>query len=374
MKKKIIIDITSSTFNSEECEERLEDGTYKVDEEGNIYQEQECEGSGESEQEANSSTEQNQEQSQETQQSESQSQSQDEQQGEEETQSQEQQPNSDNQTPQDPKPEKPHEQADFSVDNYIKPAAYNLAKEAIDKKLNVLLTGPAGVGKTRMCSEIAHELNIPFYCEASIGDEFVITGFKDANGVYQESNFYKAFIEGGLFLFDELDGSDPNACLKFNSAIANGFCIFPNGMKYAHPDFRCVATANTIGHGADMVYVGRNQLDAATLDRFKPNITMNYEKKIEAKLTKDIQLLDFIRNFRKGCEQNSILKVVSYRTIKTMDALKESKFYSKEDLIKTCLTYDLDKADMRIIQNSMGVLNDNAYMEAFKVVIKNADK
>jgi hypothetical protein len=43
------------------------------------------------------------------------------------------------------------------------------------------------------------------------------------------------------------------------------------------------AAANTYGTGADALYVGRNQLDAATLDRFYV-VEMDYDRKLEAKL------------------------------------------------------------------------------------------
>jgi cobaltochelatase CobS len=45
-------------------------------------------------------------------------------------------------------------------------------------------------------------------------------------------------------------------------------CAFADGMVTAHPDFRLVATGNTYGTGGDRQYVGRQALDAATLDRF----------------------------------------------------------------------------------------------------------
>src|SRR5690606_10479105 len=52
-------------------------------------------------------------------------------------------------------------------------------------------------------------------------------------------------------------------------AIANGFCTFPDGKTVeSSPDFRFIAAMNTYGNGATTEYVGRNRLDAATLDRF----------------------------------------------------------------------------------------------------------
>jgi hypothetical protein len=50
-----------------------------------------------------------------------------------------------------------------------------------------------------------------------------------------------------------------------------------------HPDFRFVSTANTWGHGADRQYVGRNPLDAATIDRFW-QMDWDYDEQLERAL------------------------------------------------------------------------------------------
>ena len=43
---------------------------------------------------------------------------------------------------------------------------------------------------------------------------------------------------------------------------------FPDALIKRHKDCVIIAGANTTGSGATMEYVGRNRLDAATLDRF----------------------------------------------------------------------------------------------------------
>jgi MoxR-like ATPase len=71
--------------------------------------------------------------------------------------------------------------------------------------------------------------------------------------------------------------------VAFNSALANGICDFPDGPVRAHADFRAIAAANTFGRGADRQYVGRNQLDAATLDRFAV-VEFDYDAALEQRL------------------------------------------------------------------------------------------
>ena len=157
--------------------------------------------------------------------------------------------------------------------------------ERIVKRLatyNVYCYGPAGAGKTTLAMQAAESLGLDFYSTGALLQKFELLGFIDAGGVYQETEFYKAYTEGALFLFDEIDASTAMATIPFNAAIANGFCAFPNGTVKMHPNFKCIAAANTNGQGATANYK-RNALDGATLDRFKM-IKIDYDEQLELRL------------------------------------------------------------------------------------------
>jgi hypothetical protein len=82
-----------------------------------------------------------------------------------------------------------------------------------------------------------------------------------------------------------------------------------------HPNFRMVATANTFGHGADRVYVGRNELDAASLDRFA-TINVGYDLTLERMLCNgNVEWLEYVWRIRKKVTENKIRHVVSTRAI-----------------------------------------------------------
>jgi hypothetical protein len=134
--------------------------------------------------------------------------------------------------------------------------------------VNMMLVGPAGSGKTEGARQAAKILGREFYFTGAIDSPYKLTGFIDAQGRYVRTPFRDAFEHGGLFLWDEIDGSLPAAMTPFNAALANQFMDFPDGIVKKHPDFVAIAAANTFGRGADRQYVGRFQLDAATLDRF----------------------------------------------------------------------------------------------------------
>jgi len=55
-------------------------------------------------------------------------------------------------------------------------------------------------------------------------------------------------------------------------------------MVTKHDQFICIATANTWGNGSDRQYVGRQSLDAATLNRLTVQIEVNYDEKMERTL------------------------------------------------------------------------------------------
>ena len=137
-------------------------------------------------------------------------------------------------------------------------------------RLSPLLVGMAGTGKTHAGEQVAKALGLNFYA-MSVGAQTSksdIIGYMDANSNYVETHFRRAYEFGGVFLMDEIDAGNANVLIQVNSALSNGLCAFPDKMVERHPDFVFIASANTYGNGANRQYVGRNQLDAATLDRF----------------------------------------------------------------------------------------------------------
>jgi MoxR-like ATPase len=155
-----------------------------------------------------------------------------------------------------------------------------LVLATINAGVNAMLIGPAGAGKTTLSEQVAQALMLPFAMTGAITQSHKLFGFINATGVYVETEFYRVFKNGGLFLFDEQDASNPSVLLEFNAALANGYCDFPCGMVKRHPSFVVIAACNTFGRGADREYVGRAQQDAAALDRFA-TIVMDYDEAAE---------------------------------------------------------------------------------------------
>lgn len=211
----------------------------------------------------------------------------------------------------------------------VKHEKYEFIKTCVESNVPVYLYGPAGSGKNHVLQQIAEELNLEFYFTNSVQQEYKITGFIDAGGNFHETEFYKAFKNGGLFFLDEMDASIPEVLVLLNAALANGYFEFPNGKINAHKDFVVVAAGNTVGTGADEDYVGRLQLDQATLDRFAM-IEFGYDRNIELAIAKgNVELVEFIRSLRKQAKDKGIRATFSYRSISMVQKL-EGKLHLKE--------------------------------------------
>lgn len=208
--------------------------------------------------------------------------------------------------------------------------------DVVQAGLNAYLVGPAGSGKTTAAEMVAKALNLPFYFTGAITSEFKLTGFIDANGRVICPAFRRAYESGGVFLFDEIDGSMAQAVLAFNAAIANSMMDFPDKSVPKHPNFHCIAAANTYGFGADRVYVGRNQLDGATVDRFV-FIDWGYDEKLERTLANNDDWVNHVHKVRKAVAQHKIRHVVSPRA--SMNGAKMLALGVKRPVVEKSVIY-----------------------------------
>lgn len=231
----------------------------------------------------------------------------------------------------------------------------------------VYLVGPTGCGKNHICKQVAKILDLPFYFSNAVTQEYKLVGFTDANGVYQETQFYKAFKSGGIFMLDEIDASLPDALIILNAAISNGYFDFPApiGFVEAHPDFRIIAAGNTWGYGADIQYVGRNQLDMASLDRFAV-VYMDYSYNVESALCPNQELHSFLREYRGAIYSNGLMSTVSYRAFRRLYLLEE-QFDNLSECLDSCLCKGLCKDDLRLIYKQ--IKTESKYKEALKVLV-----
>ncbi len=245
------------------------------------------------------------------------------------------------------------------VETGLQHKSFAILLKSLMLKQNTYLVGPAGSGKTTAAEQAAKALGVEFAFTGAITSEYKLTGFIDAQGRCICPAFRKTYENGGLFLFDEIDASMPQAVLAFNAAIANGYMDFPDGMIKKHKDFYCIAAANTFGVGADRIYVGRNQMDGATIDRFS-FIEWGYDQDLELAITlaevgdsKQVRdWVTYVQKVREACAALSIKHVVSPRASKAGAIFLKSGM-DKTEVRKMTLWKGMDSTAVGRVQKNL---------------------
>ena len=208
-----------------------------------------------------------------------------------------------------------------------------------------MLVGPTGCGKTHVSAQVARVLGAKFgsiSCSGGVTEGKLfgrsIPNVTTGRDEYQASDWVRLFEAGpSLYLLDEFDAMDDNVLLSCNQALANDMMPLPE--RRDNPQAKrsvdsdgnwnhwVITTANTHGAGADRQYCGRNQLDAASLDRFIP-VDMDYDETIERHLCPDEDLLSRFWDFRKAIRNERIERPVSTRWIQRAYKLRHTANWS----------------------------------------------
>lgn len=227
---------------------------------------------------------------------------------------------------------------------------------------NVYLYGPAGSGKNVICEQVAQALGVPFYYQNTIITKFDVTGYKNAAGEFEETEFYKAWTQGGVFMLDEADNACAEALVTLNAALANGYYSFPGiGRVECSPNFYCVAAGNTNGQGATDEYCGRYKMDESSRDRFA-FVDIDYNPEIEESICNGhADVLDFVRELRGICKEQRISLICGYRAIKNLTMFYEDDAAA---IIDDFILKGAEKDTVREIARRL--TGDNKYCEAFR--------
>jgi midasin (ATPase involved in ribosome maturation) len=243
---------------------------------------------------------------------------------------------------------------------------------AIKARVPVWLYGETGSGKTTAASMVAEQLGLPFrlisVCPMTTKSEFF--GYRDAGGTYHGTAFREVYEHGGVFLIDEVDNGNASILAVLNAALANNTCPFPDGNIPRHEDAVFLAAANTIGQGADITYIGRNALDATTLDRFvfiKMDIDPCLEKVISGGVWDSSNLVDIarggeytvdewyelVKDVRELCREMGLRHIISPRATLYGGRLIAAGV-GRHYLEHMCLWKGLRKTDRKKIKKNLG--------------------
>ena len=240
--------------------------------------------------------------------------------------------------------------------------------KVLSLRLHPLLVGPAGSGKNVILEQAAKALKLNFYYVNDVTEEHKVMGFVDANGKFQQTQFFKAFTKGGLIMIDEMDNSHPSALLAINAALGTGYhqyLTFPDGILYeSNPDFYLAAAANTYGTGSDQIYCGRSSLDGASLNRFLP-IFIDYDKNLEQNLVKNTNILNLFWQVRESINKNKIRHVISTRNIVNADRMLNSNMFTLNSIFDYTIIQSMSEDDLRMILKDLASGSMDNYITSF---------
>ena len=179
---------------------------------------------------------------------------------------------------------------------------------------HVYLVGGAGTGKTHLFKQLAQALDRPVTILGQALTKYEFSGHIGPTGEYVKTLLRTAVEEGHLLAIDEIDMSAAAAIGFLNSLTANRYVAFPDKMVEAHENFVVIAAANTTGFGATQQYIGRNPLDAASLDRFV-YVECDYDPDLEFQIYGRGPWIKYIHRVRDAAKQIAPNHIISMRAI-----------------------------------------------------------
>lgn len=221
--------------------------------------------------------------------------------------------------------------------------------KAASARVNIALVWPAWSWKTTIVSNVAKALQIPFYSQSVSAQTGVheFFGYNSATWKYIPTLFRQAYEKWWVFLVDEFDAGNPNVLASLNQATANWHCAFPDWMVKKHENFIVVMAWNTYGTWPNAEYVGRNKIDAATLDRFA-FIELPYDETMELASARNKDWAKHVQELRKKAQEKWVRVIISPRATFMGEDLLEAWLSVKE--VKEMLIYkSLSKDEINLI-------------------------
>ena len=209
--------------------------------------------------------------------------------------------------------------------------------EAIEHNERVFLYGPSGTGKSSLVRQIAALVKRPVR-RVSLNGETSVADFvghwtvdENKQTVFVKGILPQAMLEGFILQLDEVDAMQPEIGFVLQQVLEpdGRLLLTDTGEDIApHPDFRLVATANTLGFGSDSALYssGTHTLNFSWLDRWDVVVHFDFLpqkhevdllKSRHASLGKDLlkRLVKAATDLRKSHAAEELTSVITTRRL-----------------------------------------------------------
>lgn len=195
------------------------------------------------------------------------------------------------------------------------------------------VVGPAGTGKSTLAKQAAEIMGQNLYelpCSMDM-NRSAVQGFIDANGTVHSTAVRDAVMGEDGLLVDEADSCHPGVFTVMNNMLASKRATFCDGTYDKPEGFWAMVAANTWGRGGDQQYVGRNPIDAATLDRFVM-VEVDYDRDMERAIATAINptigtdWVNVLHKVRDNATEHGIRCVVSTRAVERVNLAEQWGF------------------------------------------------
>jgi len=219
---------------------------------------------------------------------------------------------------------------------------------AFQEKLNTLLLGEAGCGKTLSLKRLAFELGVP-YKSVSLNGACTV---EDLIGHYTRIGSEWAWVDGwltklarhgGIFVAEEINAAPPEILFILHDLLGHvtrkiDLTQAGGEVVHASDDFFFAATANPD-------YDGTNSFNKALKDRFDVVLEFSYDTNVEKNFVRDKNLLKFASMLRKKYP-NEISQPISSRSLKQFETNRALYGY---DTAKTIYINRFPKNEQHLI-------------------------
>jgi cobaltochelatase CobS len=245
--------------------------------------------------------------------------------------------------------------------------------EAIEHNERVLLYGPSGTGKSSLVRQIAALVNRPVR-RVSLNGETSVADFvghwtvnENKQTVFVRGILPQAMENGFILQLDEVDAMQPEIGFVLQQVLEPGghLLLTDTGEDVApHPDFRLVATANTLGFGSDsgLYASGTHTLNFSWLDRWDVVVHFDYlpakeevallrmrHPSLQADLLK--RIVKAATDLRKSHAEEALTSVITTRRLLALCARLERGNDVKRAL-SVCVLNKAPTEDVKVIRET----------------------